>query len=78
MAIYTANHPNITLVIHKPDCRVIPWGKLNSCGCGDTGEHGNQRWFCETHITRKAVDEFMNGRFGLSCCAICVFAKRLS
>jgi hypothetical protein len=61
--VYSANRPNKTLVIHKPECRVIPWDKLTRCGCGDTGELGNQQWFCESHITREMVDEFMHGRF---------------
>ena len=70
--MYTANRPVKTLVIHKPECRVIPWDKLSRCGCGDTGELGNQRWFCETHIMRQSVDEFMHGRFwAILMCDIC-------
>ncbi len=70
--VFSANRPNKTLVIHKPECRVIPWGRLTKCGCGDTGELGNQRWFCETHITRQSVDEFMHGRFwAILMCDIC-------
>ena len=69
---YSANKPNKTLVIHKPDCQKIPWGKLEPCGCGDTGAHGNQYWFCETHITHEAVDEFMHGRFwAILICDVC-------
>ena len=70
--MFTANRLVKTLVIHKPGCRVIPWGKLDSCGCGDTGEHGNQKWFCEDHITREAVDKFMNRKFwAILMCDIC-------
>ena len=36
--MYTANRPVKTLVIHKPECRVIPWDNLSECGCGDTGQ----------------------------------------
>jgi hypothetical protein len=69
---FSANRPVKTLVIHKPDCRVIPWEGLKSCGCGDRGELGNQRWYCETHITRKAVDEFMHNRFwAILLCDLC-------
>jgi len=72
VAAYTVNRPNKTLVIHKPDCRMIPKVKLKPCGCGDTGELGNQRWYCEAHITRKAVDEFMHHRFwAILMCDIC-------
>ena len=70
--MYTANRPVKTLVIHKPECRVIPWDSLNECGCGDRGELGNQRWYCELHITKQAVDEFMHGRFwAILMCDIC-------
>jgi len=34
-AMFTANRPNKTVVIHKPGCRVIPWAELKPCGCGD-------------------------------------------
>ena len=56
---------------------MIPRDKLQPCGCGDTDEHGNQRWFCETHITREAVDEFMNGRFwAILMCDLCFRAEQ--
>jgi hypothetical protein len=33
---------------------------------------GNQHWFCESHITRKAVDEFMHNRFwAILLCDLC-------
>ena len=74
---YSANNPNKTLVIHKPDCNRIPWGKLSGCGCGDTGDRGNQYWFCEEHVTHEAVDEFMNGRFwAILICDVC-FGNRI-
>jgi hypothetical protein len=70
--VYSANSPNKTLVIHKPECRLVPWDKLSRCGCGDAGELGNQQWFCETHITRDTVNEFMNGHFwAILMCDIC-------
>ena len=72
MTAFTANRPNRTLVIHKEDCRVIPKEKLQPCGCGDTGERGNQRWFCEAHVTHQAIDEFMHNRFwAILICDIC-------
>jgi hypothetical protein len=72
MAIYSANRPNKTVTIHKSDCRVIPRGKLEPCGCGDAGELGNQHWYCEKHICRDAVDKFMNGRFwAILLCELC-------
>jgi hypothetical protein len=77
MAAYSANRPNKTLVIHKPDCRVIPYTKLSHCGCGETGEQGNQRWFCEEHITRNSVDEFMHDRFwAILICDLCFQAEQ--
>jgi len=60
MAIYSTNHVVKTLTLHKPGCRVIPWNKLKPCGCGDRGEKGNQRWYCEEHIRLEEVDAFMN------------------
>jgi hypothetical protein len=75
--VYALNCPNKTLVIHKPGCRMIPRDKLQPCGCGDTGEYDNQRWFCETHITREAADEFMNGRFwAILMCDLCFRAEQ--
>lgn len=72
MAVYTANRPNKTLVIHKPSCRVIPKEGLRACGCGDRGELGNQRWYCEEHISLDAVNEFMRGRFwAILLCDLC-------
>ncbi len=70
--MFTANRPVRTLVVHKPECRVIPWDKLNLCGCGDRGELGNQRWFCEEHITIQDVNKFMKGRFwSILLCDLC-------
>ena len=63
MANYTANNPVKTLTVHKPECRFIPRSKLRPCGCGDTGKRGNQRWYCEDHISSYDVDRFMNGKF---------------
>jgi hypothetical protein len=70
--MYSANRPVRTLVVHKPECRIIPWEKLDPCGCGNTGGLGNQRWFCEDHVTIKDVDEFMSGRFwAILLCDLC-------
>ncbi len=70
--MFSANRPVRTVVMHKPECRVIPWEELDPCGCGDRGGLGNQRWFCEDDITRQAVDEFMNGKFwAILMCDIC-------
>ena len=63
MAIYSVNKPNRTVTLHKTECRSIPSDKLNSCGCGNTGQLGNQRWLCEEHVTIDEVREFMNDRF---------------
>ena len=63
MAVYSANKPTRTLTLHKSDCNSIPKASLKPCGCGDTGSRGNQRWYCEQHITIDDVREFMNDRF---------------
>lgn len=63
MAVYSANKPNRTLTLHKPGCSSIKPSQLKSCGCGATGNLGNQQWYCEEHITIKDVKDFMNGRF---------------
>jgi hypothetical protein len=31
---------------------------LKACGCGDTGQKGQQRWYCEKHISSNAVNEW--------------------
>ena len=64
MAIYSANRPNRTLTLHKDGCKHIPTqDTMQTCGCGPTGIHGNQQWWCETHINRSSVDNFMGNRF---------------
>ena len=63
MAIYSANKPNRTVSLHKAGCNFIPTEKLNSCGCGDRGSLGNQRWYCEEHVSIDDINEFMNDRF---------------
>lgn len=72
MAVYTVNQVVKTLTIHKDGCRVIPWDKLRACGCGDTGQKGQQRWYCEKHISSNAVNEYTNGKFwAILMCDIC-------
>jgi len=74
--MFTANRPNKTVVIHKPECYKIPWNELGSCGCGDTGGGNNQRWYCERHSTVEKVDEFMNGRhWAILFCDLCFREK---
>jgi hypothetical protein len=74
--MFTANRPNKTVVIHKPECREIPKEGLDACGCGNTGGRGNQRWWCERHITAEKVDEFMNGRhWAILMCDVCFREK---
>lgn len=63
MAVYSANRPNRTLALHKTSCTHIPYDRLSDCGCGERGAGGNQLWFCEDHVTRDQVDEFMRGRY---------------
>ncbi len=72
MAVYTVSKVVKTLTIHKDNCRVIPRDKLKACGCGDTGQRGEQRWYCEKHISSNAVNEYMNGKFlAILMCDIC-------
>lgn len=72
MAVYTVNQVVKTLTIHKDHCRVIPRGKLKACGCGDTGQKGQQRWYCEQHIRTTDVNKYMNGKFwAILMCDIC-------
>ena len=72
MAIYTVNRVVKTLTIHKDYCRVIPKEGLRACGCGDRGREGNQRWYCERHITSTAVNAYMKGKFwAIVMCDIC-------
>ena len=61
MVVYVANSVVKTLVIHKETCKRVK--KLSPCGCGEGGEKGNSRWYCESHITINKVDRFMNGKF---------------
>ena len=63
MAIYfSANKVTRTVTIHKSGCNMIP-GNLSSCGCGSTGSQGNQQWWCDQHVSIKAIDQFMGNRF---------------
>ena len=72
MAIYSANRPNRTVTLHKDNCRRIPRDNLEACGCGETGERGNQQWFCEDHLHIEDIDQFMNGRqWALLLCETC-------
>ena len=72
MAEYSANSVVKTVIIHKDNCPKIPYSYLQDCGCGDRGKHGNQRWWCEDHITFKAVNGFMKGKFwAILMCNIC-------
>ena len=71
-SVYSANCPAKTLVIHLPGCQVIPWDILADCGCSDPDEPDSQRWFCADHITRRVVDEFMQGSsWAILKCDIC-------
>lgn len=64
MALYSANKPNRTVTIHKSGCKHISQQPgMQSCGCGLTGNQGNQQWWCEQHMTRTNTDQFMNDRF---------------
>ena len=72
MAIYTANSVVKTLMLHKRDCRVIPWSGLEPFGCGQRGKTGAQEWWCEEHITREAVNELMKDKFwAILLCDLC-------
>ena len=72
MTRYTANIPVKTLVMHKENCSKIPREFLDPCGCGDRGQHGNQRWWCEKHVTIDAVNNFMKGKhWAILMCNIC-------
>lgn len=64
MAIYSANHPNRTLTLHKVQgCKAARKRRLQPCECGATGKLGNQQWWCEEHITRDQVNNFIGHRF---------------
>ncbi len=63
MAIFMADKKAITLTIHKENCPTIPREKLQSCGCGNTGDQEDQCWYCEEHITEREVIIFMEGRY---------------
>ena len=64
MAIYSGNRPNRTLTLHKSsECSSVPKEGLKPCGCGETGQLGNQEWWCETHVNIKEVNRLMNNRF---------------
>ena len=72
MAKYSANYPNRTLTLHKDSCVRITKQSLKSCGCGTTGEQGNQEWWCEDHINIEVVKRFMNSRFwAILLCDVC-------
>lgn len=61
MAQYSANKPNRTVTLHKETCHRIP-NSLSGCGCGATDKNGNQRWFCENHVTLEKINDHMNHR----------------
>ena len=63
MAVYSANRVVKTVTMHKPGCRFISKATEKSCGCVVTGLKNQHKWYCENHITKDDVDEFMNGRF---------------
>ena len=42
MAMYSANHPNRVVTLHKDGCRHCPSG-LQHCGCGSTSAQQNQQ-----------------------------------
>jgi hypothetical protein len=63
MVVFSANKPNKTVTLHKEGCQRIPIADLHSCGCGKTGNLGNQQWYCGKHITLEKINEFMNNRF---------------
>jgi hypothetical protein len=72
MAYYSANKPNKTVAIHKEGCQKIPKDVLSECGCVETGEQGNQQWFCEKDVSAKKIDEFMNHRhWAFILCDVC-------
>jgi hypothetical protein len=72
MAVYTASPVVKTLTVHKDHCRFIPREKLRPCGCGDTGQTGSQRWYCETHMNTNLVNEYMNGKYwAILVCDVC-------
>jgi hypothetical protein len=63
MALYSANNPTRTVTLHKPTCPHARSAPQGGCGCGLTSTRGNQQWWCEEHVTLKAVGDFMNARF---------------
>ncbi len=66
MSFYSINKPNRTVTIHKDNCKLVNKIKTLSeseCGCCSTGDNKNHRWFCEEHITREEIDNFMNDRY---------------
>ncbi len=73
MVRFSANKPNRTLTIHLTDCRIEPKGEIQPCGCAETGEWGNQVWWCEKHFSIKALNEFMKHRqWAVILCHICL------
>jgi len=64
VSFYSINNPNRTVTIHKDSCKLVKKTEfLSECGCGKTGQKDNHIWFCEKHITRTKIDNFMNDRF---------------
>jgi hypothetical protein len=77
MAIYSVNQPVKTVTIHKNDCYKIPRKDLKNCGCGETGTQGNQKWFCEEHVSVQEIDDFENGRHWATLfCDVCFNSDR--
>lgn len=62
MAYYSANKPNRTVTLHKPDCRRLPEAVTRGCGCASTDNNGNQQWFCEAHVSLNKINKHMNNR----------------
>ena len=72
MAVYSANKPNRTVTLHKDGCRHIKKQNIIQCGCGSMGRTGSQKWYCELHVTKNDIDQFMGMRFwSLHICDVC-------
>jgi len=59
-------------------CDVITVTKsgLKPCGCGETGQGGNQEWWRDAHINTEELSRLMNHRFwAISLCEKCYHAN---
>jgi hypothetical protein len=63
VALYSANHPNRTVTIHRVGCSYAPKAGVSSCGCATTSSTGNHQWWCEDHVGLAQISSFMGDRF---------------